>query len=394
VRQIAHELLRDRRPIVAEIVSAIEAQVGEYALPHGGRRSLADLAGHCDAHVAGFVAGLLDGTPAERLDLSFVEATVVRRVGQGIPLEAILHAFRIGHQVFWSAVIEHAERVAGGRAAAVAIVQPSISYVDAVSTRVAEVYLREQQRALAEADRIGRDLLELVLADGATAGDGRLAGVELDPHAPHHVLLATVSPAEDLQALRVLAQETSLAFAPAALLVVVRHHTVTALLRGQASESTAPAERVVRRCASRLGATPRVGISLTADGLAGVASALEQAEAALRVSSYEAPVVALGRMPALDYLIADADETARALVPAEVRALAASRRVADAALVQTLAVYLACGLNVRSTAAALPAHPNTVHDRLRRLGERTGYDVRDAAQLMRLTTELRLCSLP
>ena len=81
---------------------------------------------------------------------------------------------------------------------------------------------------------------------------------------------------------------------------------------------------------------------------------------------------------------------ARSLVPAAVRTLALSDKVADRMLVQTFGVYLANGLNVRQTAVALPAHPNTVHGRLRRLAQQTGYDLRDVKQLMRLATELRL----
>jgi len=77
-------------------------------------------------------------------------------------------------------------------------------------------------------------------------------------------------------------------------------------------------------------------------------------------------------------------------VPSAVRALALSTKKTDVALVKTFDAYLASGLNVQQTAATLPAHPNTVHDRLRRLTERTGYDLRDVEQLMRLATELRL----
>jgi DNA-binding PucR family transcriptional regulator len=77
-------------------------------------------------------------------------------------------------------------------------------------------------------------------------------------------------------------------------------------------------------------------------------------------------------------------------VPPAVRTLALSNKVTDKTLVHTLGVYLANGLNVRQTAVALPAHPNTVHGRLRRLARQTGYDLRDVKQLMRLATELRL----
>ena len=55
---------------------------------------------------------------------------------------------------------------------------------------------------------------------------------------------------------------------------------------------------------------------------------------------------------------------------------------------QTLHVYLMTGLNVQQAAAiGFPAHPNTVHHRLRRLAEKTGYSTHDAEQLLRLSIQ-------
>jgi hypothetical protein len=103
-----------------------------------------------DAHIRSFLRSLQDPTPPDELDLGFVEQAIMRRVRQGVPLEAIHHAFRIGHLVLWAAGVDHASGISGGRAAAILIVQPSIRYIDTVSTRVAEAYLREQQGALAD----------------------------------------------------------------------------------------------------------------------------------------------------------------------------------------------------------------------------------------------------
>ncbi|MGD0456014.1 MAG: helix-turn-helix domain-containing protein, partial [Solirubrobacteraceae bacterium] len=324
------------------------------------------------------------------LDLEFVEQAIMRRVRQGIPLEAILHSFRIGHQVLWAAVLRHADGIPGGPAGAILIVEPSIRYIDTVSTRLAEIYLREQQGALADAHRIRRDLLELLLASGPHAAPtAEAAGVELGD-GPHHLLVATLRPSGDQYALRALADEIAATFAPWAALVAIRHDTVTAVVCGDGATAVACAEQLVERRHHAPGPSPRMGISLPAADLVGLGRAHEQAESALRLTSEATPVVALGEMPALDYLLAGADHIARSLVPPAVRTLALSDKVIDRTLVHTLGVYLANGLNVRQTAVALPAHPNTVHGRLRRLAQQTGYDLRDVKQLMRLATELRL----
>ena len=62
--------------------------------------------GACCAHIRSFLSNLQDPTPPSELDLGFVEQAIMRRVRQGIPLEAIQHSFRIGHQVLWAAVID------------------------------------------------------------------------------------------------------------------------------------------------------------------------------------------------------------------------------------------------------------------------------------------------
>lgn len=390
-REIAGALLDEHERIATQMVAAIDGEVTAYAASGEARRILADVRAHCDAHITSFLSSLQAGATSIEPDLGFVEEAIVRRVRQGIPLEAILQSFRVGHQVLWTAVIDCASRVPGGRAAAILIVGPSMQYIDTVSTRVAEVYMREQQRALADADRISRDVLELLLAGGPrAAAAAEAAGLELAAAGPHHLLAATIRPSEDRYALQMLAEEIASAFAGWAVLVVIRHHTVTALLRGDGTGALDCARRVVGRYGGAPSPSPLIGISLPAEDLGGLGRAHEQAESALRLASQATPIIALGRMPALDYLVAGADHVARSLVPCAVRALALSTKRTDMALVNTLDVYLASGLNVKQTAAALPAHPNTVHDRLRRLAERTGYDLRDVEQLMRLAVELRL----
>jgi len=388
---IAGALLDDHERIASQMTAAIDGEVAAYASTGDARRVLADVRAHCDAHISSFLSRLLDPQPPSELNLGFVEEAIMRRVRQGIPLDAILHSFRIGHQVIWTAVIDCASGIPGGRAAAILIVQPSIRYIDTVSTLVAEVYLREQQRALADADRIRRDTLELLLTGGpGAARAAAAAGIDLDAEGRHHLLTATTRPSDNQYALHVLAEEIASAFAPWIVLVVIRHHTVTALLRGDGTGAVDCAKQVLGRYGDGRGPSPQIGISLPAADIGELGRAHEQADSALRLTSQATPIIALGQMPALDYLVAGADHIAHSLVPVAVRALALSTRTTDRALVQTFDIYLASGLNVQQTAAALPAHPNTVHGRLRRLAERTGYDLRNVEQLMRLATELRL----
>jgi len=388
---IAGALLRDHERIVTQMVSTIDSEVSEYRGADNASLLLADLQAHCTAHLKSFFTSLLEEIPAGDLDLGFVDEAIVQRARQGITLDAILHAFRIGHQVAWASAIDYADAVDGGRSAALLMVQPSIRYIDTVSNRVAEVYLREQQSALAEADRVRRDVLELLLAGGPHAASfAQDAGVALEVGVNHVLIAATTSPSEDRDGLRVLAEEIALVYGAAALLVVIRHGIVTGLVRADSADIVDAARQVVERYLVRRRAGAQIGISLDTSDLADLGRANAQADSALRLTSSTKPVIALGQMPALEYLVAGADDIARSLVPHGVRSLALSNSEADAALIHTFEEYLASGLNVRHTAAALPAHPNTVHDRLRRLAGRTGYDLRNVEQVMHLAIELRL----
>jgi PucR C-terminal helix-turn-helix domain len=388
---IAGALLRDHERIVAHMVATINREVTEYGSADSASLVLQDLQAHCTAHLKSFFTSLQEENLAGDLDLGFVDEAIMRRVRQGIALDAILHAFRIGHQVAWASAIDYASAVDGGRSAALLMVQPSIRYIDTVSNRVAEVYLREQQSALAEADRVRRDVLELLIAGGPRAAIlAHDAGIVLEAGVKHVLLAATISPSEDRDGLRVLAEEIAFVYGSAALLVVIRHGIVTGLVRVDGPDIVDAARQVVERYVVRRSAGAQIGISLETDDLADLGRANAEADSALRLTSSTKPVIALGQMPALEYLLAGADHIARSLVPPGVRSLALSTREVDAALVRTFEAYLASGLNVRHTAAALPAHPNTVHDRLRRLAERTGYDLRDVEQVMDLAIELRL----
>jgi hypothetical protein len=387
VDSIVIGLLETHDELAIQMMEAINAEIDAYRGAADAEQVLADAREHCDAQIRSFLTSMRDRIAPADLDLSYVESTIARRVRQGIPLVSVLHSFRVGHQVLWNAAFEYADRMQGGRAAAILLVQPITQYIHTVSTLVADVYLRESQTAFADADRIRRDVLEMLIEDDPRAlAAAHSTGIELKPDEPHHLLIAVTRDRDDQRALPRLAERARAAFAPSALLVVIRHQAVTILLRGDSKSIARNAEQLV---ASSKGPPPLIGLSLPSKiGTLGIA--YEQASSALGLAGAAQPFISLGRLSALDYLISGADRTAQLLVPDTVRALAESAKPSDVDLVETFKQYVTCGLNVQRTAAALPAHPNTVHGRLRRLSEITGYDTRDVEEVSRLAAELRL----
>lgn len=388
-RSLAVAALGRRTRIADRMVHEIATDVREYLGAADSASVLADVREHCDAQVQTFLASFVDGVSPETLDLSFAYEACTRRVRQGVPLTAILHSFRIGQRVTWTAVLHEAELVPSGRTAAVLLVEPSLRYIDTMSTLLAEIYLREQQKLLAVADRVRRDVLELLLTGAPNALQAaHAAGISLDPEATHHVISATIGAGEDMHGLQALEEALTKAFERDLVLMVVRQRGLTALVRGRGERSGERATQALRSATT----TAAVGIGLPVQGLKGLGPAHEQARIALRMVSASRPVVTLADTPVLDYLLAGADSVAQSMVSDSVRALAWSKRPADRALVHTLELYLRSGLNVAQTAAQLPAHPNTVHHRLRRLAEKTGCSTHDADQLLQLSIELRLAS--
>jgi PucR C-terminal helix-turn-helix domain/GGDEF-like domain len=385
VQSIVESVLRDHAPIAEDMASQIFAEVDAYKHVADPKAVLRDAERSCDAHLQNFLRSVDRG--GESLDLDFARESVTQRVRQTIPLEAILHAYRVAHHVLWARLRDRAPDSERGHVAITALVDPMLRYIDAVSTVIVEGYLREQQHALADADRVRRDVLEQLLTQAPDALDTAAAqGIELDGAAPHHILLARHAVREQRDP-RAICNEITRLFASDAPLVVIRQGTAAALVRG---DDRLALDRA-RSLADVFVGTERirVGVSLTST-ISGLGEAYRQAESALQVAVDTEPVVALGGMASIDYLLASADEMARALVPVEVAQLASSSRPADQVLISTFKTYVANGLNVQRTAMALPAHPNTVHSRLNRLAERTGNDLRDQQDILRLIVDLRL----
>ncbi len=386
---IAAATLQDHRAIAREMAAQIVGEIATYSEANNSHELLRATEDSCDAHIQSFCRSVLDRLGPEELEIGFTAESVADRVRQGIPLESILHAYRIGHRVLWATLEERAATAGEDRVAIVPLVAPSIRYIDAVSTMVAEIYLREQQHELADADRARRDVLELLLAGSSEAlPAAAAAGIQIEHGAPHQVLLAQCATPSEI-GLRSICSEISGIFAQDAPLVVMRHQSAVALVRCDGETTLSRARRLAERFDA--GGGIRVGVSLDAMGLIpGAREAYRQAERALQVAGSAEPVVGLGGMAAIDYLVGSADEVAKALVPPEVAELAASPVAADVDLVRTFIAYVANNSNIRRTAAALPAHANTVRARLRRLADRTGYDPRNPNDIVRLLVDLRL----
>src|SRR3954447_355266 len=112
----ALELREDE--LAEAMLGAILGEIGPYDRP-GGQALMKDVREHCRLHVDLLMRSLRAGRDPDRSDLSFARDAGARRVHQGIPLDGLLQAFRVGDRTLLHALVDEvaasAARPAGGR---------------------------------------------------------------------------------------------------------------------------------------------------------------------------------------------------------------------------------------------------------------------------------------
>jgi GAF domain-containing protein len=217
---------------------------------------------------------------------------------------------------------------------------------------------------------------QLARGDPAPGLEGRAArlGCDLDTR---YLVLALSPPSDEL--------ERALAGAAPGSLLDRRDDSTRALLRVP-SDGAEGLLGEVRELRARLAPAVSIGLSNVCRGAASFAAGFEEARHALLgttvlqgspgVMTYEelGPYKYLLRMP-FDGGVRDAHRDA-------VARIAEYDRQRSTALLKTLEEFLRRRGNISATAEALYVHPNTLRQRLRRIGELSGLDLRKDDWLM------------
>jgi hypothetical protein len=315
-----------------------------------------------------YVFGQLAGQPTVGIEVP--RATGIRRAETGVPLSAVLQAFRVGGRLVWDILIEHAD------ADAQDTLLKSAADIWAVSDELAEA--AGDGYRVASADRVRHDTqLRSALLNGLL--DGRLgdgtrlwesaALLKLPQHGPFVVVAAEcAAPGEE---------------ALARIEDVLRRRDVTSVWRldGELQEGLValrPKYDIEGLCTdlARI-ATRRVGVSEAY-------SNLEQTAAALR----QARLAGAAATPGTTNLVRfDEEPIAVLLVSAPDASHSVARRIlgrvldlpeADRTLIiDTMRIWLAEAGSTSAAANRLHLHRNTVRHRLRRLEELTGRSLTD-----------------
>ncbi|MBV8085292.1 MAG: helix-turn-helix domain-containing protein [Chloroflexi bacterium] len=305
-------------------------------------------------------------------------ATGRRRAEQGLPLENLLHAYRLGGRILWEGLLEECrgrprppkdELLEG----AVVVWDSSDEY----SAEIARAYRQAEEEILSRDKSQRQTLLHSLLTGMATERDLMLAskGLDLPESAPYAVALAE-NQDQSAAPLRALSGALTARAVRSEWLPLQDEVVGLISLRGTSIDAVAGYLRAA--------GSFRIGLSPVVPSLSQAAVAYRQAELALRsIPPHRYELASLdSRLP--NALLAASPDLAQRLAQHVLGPLfdlsAAERNV----LLGTLSSYLGCGGAVSAVANALACHRNTVLNRLSRIEQLTGLSPvhpADAAQL-------------
>ncbi|MFC7450896.1 PucR family transcriptional regulator [Rhodococcus daqingensis] len=342
-----------------------------------------EIAGIVHHNMELFATLLRERRPARAAEFVEQRNSAARRAEEGVPLDAVLHAYHVGIGMATKEMFADAEP--GDMADAQTIMAMVLDFLRQLTLEVSSSYLEERQIMDSQENSGRRSLMTALVAGEPLDAIAQRTGLRL---APHYLAMTlsigehadersegvsgTVAGRRKLR--RLQAELDRITGEPA--LTVIDSGGGTALIPcpGNPPEWDA-LQRMIERAQAVVGTEIRAAAVVAAP--TEVPAAVEQtAEIIVLVSrSRRPPGLYRLRDVLLEYQLSRPSpahpELAGLLEPL----------VARPELMQTLEAYVASGLNRRATATALQVHANTVDYRMRRVAELTGLNPADPADL-------------
>ncbi|MFI6035031.1 PucR family transcriptional regulator [Streptomyces sp. NPDC051315] len=312
------------------------------------------------------------------------------RAEQGLPLDALLHAFRLGGSLVWQRLVEETSRTAPEDVRLLVHVAADVwNFVDEHCTLVADAY-RQVERQLAWRRENRLRLLAAALLDGTSRiADLPETAEALDlPEQGRYAVVAVAggSPSEATAARAAAGRGTRVHWHTG---VEVDYGIV--LLGDRDADGRLPGRGEHEAAGGEPGGCPpsgaRVGISTAVSGLAAVGDARRLADTALRMCPQTGGTVRLTEhLPAA--LVISSPDLAAALAERVLGPLRALEPADEAVLLDTLATWLACDGSAQRAGERLYCHRNTVLNRLRRYEQLTGRSLSRPADVVEISLAL------
>lgn len=371
---LAAALLLEERGLARCIRDAIRDQIASY-----GSMSAAEL----DDEVRHELAALLRPADGQRgqcgstdRELTALSDMGERRARQGVPVEDVLRAWRIGVEtvVGYGRAVGTRQGIAEGHV--LEFIQQVLAWSDQAMVTTARAHRRAEHAVAIRPDQGHTDFVRDVLLGRISHSELRIRAemYGLDPAADYVAVRACLG--EDIAHCRL---ERILGLRDS-----VRDRTgLVAIVDGDAAGflSAAPPN-----CSdSVVGFGPSRPLERLSESYRSAARALVTAQACGLRGAYD--MASLGLRPAI-VLDVEVGELLRARY---LEPLAAAS--SEAELIATLRMYLACGMHVERTATRLFVHQNTVRYRIARFAELTGKDLSDIEVLFEVWWALKVSAM-
>ncbi|MGW0174669.1 PucR family transcriptional regulator [Rhodococcus sp. NPDC003322] len=309
--------------------------------------------------------------------------SAARRAEEGVPLDAVLHAYHTGIGLASEELFDGAgpDDIADVQVVTTMI----LDFLRRLTIAVSAAYLEERQIMESQENSGRRSLMSALMSGEGLEAVVHRTGLRLAPH--YLALSLTIGENADERGLGVsgtvagrrklrrVQAELDRITGEAALTVIDSGGGVALVPCPASPPDWEQLRAVVERLGRVLGANLHVAGAIAAP--AGIPEAVEQ-------TAEIVALVARSRRPPGLYRLADVLLEYQLSRPsAAQRELAGllSPLAGKPELMQTLEAYVAAGLNRRATAAALAVHANTVDYRMRRVFELTGLNPSDPADL-------------
>lgn len=383
LRELVKRLSTDVPALVDRTLRAVQDEVAEYAVL-SDENLLAEVRTVIEVNARIWYGALLDGRPPGLEDFEGLARFARRRVTQAIPLDAMLHSFRVGAQTFWRAMLDEAEAEADGAVVPeMLFVVSSYAFVhaDLVGVAVSDAYAAELNSHVRRQDRMKHEFFDLLLnvsADDGVSDDdlrARLPAPTIDLDEEYlGIALLVELPAEEFEAredpYRLWREHlfSQLSIQSDAVVDTIRERCCLLLvpfaargaLRG-AHDAGSLLERLVE-----VQVDPpliAVGLGVAGHGATGWRRSCLQALRAIHVGVRTCPsrlVHHYAELAVYDAALRSPDIT-------DGLRLVARELLADETLSSTVMEYFRHGARTRSAARALNVHPNTLLYRLHKV---------------------------
>ena len=348
-------------------------------------------------NVSGFIRSMRAGRGPSSEELTMIRESASRRAREGVPLSALLAAYRTGAQIAWAEarviIGDDHQRLGAGLDFATAV----MNWIDEASGAAAQAYLSEYERLTSDRESSRRDFLDGALGGELTAEEiaarGEALGLEVaSSYGVAIVAFVGQDANETLQRnghhrLRAMAAELPHAERS---LVVSRGDELVLIFpaEGEADAMAVQLRAFIERAAGILDIGLRGGVGRARDSITELSGSYREASIALAAARAGPSSLAVYGEVLIEELILRERGVARRLAQTILEPLDPHPD-----LRATLVEYMQHGPSLPAVAKRLYLHPNTVAYRLARVRELTGRDPKSPAGVAELYLALRASQL-